>query len=439
MGANETGLFAFDVEFHTPGELYLLFDEVMPEGKMNPFRIGSSNIFMLTALPGTYRIVSAEPYVLQFLRLVSKGGSCTVRDLHLVEIAFPMSKITAKLKTDDESLRKVFDAAVRTFRANTVDIYMDCPSRERAGWLCDSFFTSRVEKTLSGASAVEQDFLEAFILRESFPAMPKGMLPMCYPSDHNSGNYIPNWAMWYVVELREYLYRTGDRAFIDRARPTVERLYDWFKPFENDLGLLEKLKGWVFVEWSRANDLVQDVSFATNMLYATFLDVIAELYDRPAEKEKAEKLRETIRRASMYHGFFCDNAVRNAEGKLVLSGECTESCQYYAFFCDVATPETYPELWKTLVEDFGFDRRTTKKHPEIHFANAFIGNYLRLDLLRRYGYNELLQSNILDYFTYMAERTGTLWEYEQDKKSLNHGFASHVLYWMEHLGLVERA
>ena len=159
---------------------------------------------------------------------------------------------------------------------------------------------------------------------------------------------------------------------------------------------------------------------------------------RPAEKEKAERIRETIRRLAFCNGYFCDNAVRNEKGELVLSGECTESCQYYAFFCDVATPETYPELWETLVRDFGFDRRTTKKHPEIHFANAFIGNYLRLDLLRRYGYDEMLLQNIRSYFTYMAECTGTLWEYEQSHKSLNHGFASHVLYWMEALGLVER-
>lgn len=438
MGANETGLFAFDLTVHEETTLYVLFDEIMHDDVLNPFRIGSSNIFMVKATPGTYHIVSAEPYVCRFVRLVAKDGAVTVKDFHMIEVAFPMSAITAKLKTDDENLRLIFDAAVRTFRANTVDVYMDCPSRERAGWLCDSFFTSRVERTLTGKSDVELDFLEAFVLRDSFPTIPDKMLPMCYPSDHHRGEYIPNWAMWYVLELGEYYSRTGDRAFVERAKHTVLRLYDWFKPFENDLGLLEKLSGWVFVEWSKANELVQDVSFASNMLYASFLDVIATLYDCPAEKEKAERIRETIRRLAFCNGYFCDNAVRNEKGELVLSGECTESCQYYAFFCDVATPETYPELWETLVRDFGFDRRTTKKHPEIHFANAFIGNYLRLDLLRRYGYDEMLLQNIRSYFTYMAECTGTLWEYEQSHKSLNHGFASHVLYWMEALGLVER-
>ena len=56
----------------------------------------------------------------------------------------------------------IFNAAVETFKQNTLDIYMDCPSRERAGWLCDSFFTARAEHYLTGASTVEKNFLENF-------------------------------------------------------------------------------------------------------------------------------------------------------------------------------------------------------------------------------------------------------------------------------------
>ena len=439
LGANETGLFSFEIEAHDECDLFLLFDEVMKNGALNPFRIKSAaNIFALTMKPGRYTVVSAEPYTGKYLRLVAKGGAVTVKDLHVIEIAFPMSEIRVNFKGDDAQMKRIYDAAIRTFRANTVDIYMDCPSRERAGWLCDSFFTSRVEKLLTGRSAVELDFLEAFILRDTFPTIPDKMLPMCYPSDHKKGEFIPNWAMWYVLELREYLNRTGDRAFIDRARHTVLHLTEWFAPFENEDVLLEKLDGWVFVEWSMANKLVQDVSYASNMLYASFLDAVGELYGLPEMTVKAERIRDVIRKTAIFNGYFCDNAVRDEDGKLVLSGECTEACQYYAFFTGVATPESHPELWETLVNDFGFDRRTTKKHPEIHFANAFIGNYLRLELLARYGYTDMLERNIRDYFTYMAEQTGTLWEYEQDNKSCNHGFASHVLYWMDLLGYIER-
>ena len=71
---------------------------------------------------------------------------------------------------------------------------MDCPSRERAGWLCDSYFTSQVERHFTGKSLVEHNFLENFIMAENFTDMPESMFAMCYPSDFTSHQYIPNWA-----------------------------------------------------------------------------------------------------------------------------------------------------------------------------------------------------------------------------------------------------
>ena len=77
---------------------------------------------------------------------------------------------------------------------------MDCPSRERAGWLCDSFFTSRTEYALTGRSTVEHAFLDNFLMPERFEFLPDGMLPMCYPADHNDRTFIPNWA---IKKMRE--------------------------------------------------------------------------------------------------------------------------------------------------------------------------------------------------------------------------------------------
>ena len=127
-----------------------------------------------------------------------------------------------------------------------------------------------------------------------------------------------------------------------------------------------------------------------------------------------------------------DNAVRR-DGKLVSSGERTEVCQYYAFFFGAATPQEHPELLRILVEDFGPDRAKNGEWPQIHPANAFIGNYLRLDMLMQLGYHDTVRQNIEGYFLYMAEKTGTLWENIGASASCNHGFASYVLHWLQQL------
>ena len=437
LGCNYTGILDFEVEASTDCEFYILWDEFFGEdGSLTPFRLDTSNIFYYKLEAGKYHIHTCEPYTMRALRLVACGGSLVVRGLKMFKIGFPSRLITARLATGDEALSKLYDAAVETFTANAADIYMDCPSRERAGWLCDSFFTGRVEKTLTGACRVERSFIENFLLPESYgPHVPQGMLPMCYPSDFWEDNlFIPNWAMFFVLELEEYLARTDDRAMIDDARPKMEALLAWFRQYENADGLLERLPGWVFVEWSRANDLVQDINFPTNMMYAMMKDALARLYGMDDLRREAAALRETIRALSYTQsGFFCDNMVYR-DGKAVLSGECTEVCQYYAFFSGVASPASYPALWVRLRDEFGFSRRETGAYPNVAPANAFIGNYLRMELLSRVGDTEKLVSDILGYFTYMADKTGTLWEHDSTFASCNHGFASHILVWLEKAG-----
>ena len=288
----------------------------------------------------------------------------------------------AKFACSDERLNKLFAAGVLTFRENCVDLFMDCPSRERAGWLCDSFFTARVAADLTGMPLVEHNFVENFLLPEKFAHLPEGMLPMCYPADHNDGVFIPNWAMWFVVQLEEYLARSGDRATVEALRPRVQKLLAYLGRFENSDGLLEKLPSWVFVEWSAANQFVQDVNYPTNMLYAGALSAAGRIYGQPEMASKAEKIRRTIRRQSFDGQFFVDNALRRG-GKLQATRNRSEVCQYFAFFFGVADHKTHAALWNSLRDEFGPQRAKTKAHAEVHPANSFIGNMLRMELSLR--------------------------------------------------------
>jgi len=213
-------------------------------------------------------------------------------------------------------------------------------------------------------------------------------------------------------------------------------LLDYFKPFENSDGLLEKFDSWIFVEWSKANDFVQDVNYPSNMLYADVLDATARLYELPELDAKADRVCETIRNQSFDGAFFVDNALRK-DGKLEVTRNRTEVCQYCAFYFGIATPETHGELWQKLVTDFGPQRKQTKAHPEIHPANAFIGNMLRFELLAHDGRSRQILNEAIGYRLYMADLTGTLWEHDSHLASCNHGFASHAahVYYRDVLGL----
>ncbi len=149
-------------------------------------RLDCANIVTYELGPGDYVLESIEPYTMRYLKVIALEGACEVREVGLREYVNPDTQ-EARFTATDDRLNTLFRAGVETFAQNAVDVFMDCPSRERAGWLCDSFFTARVAKDLSGDTAVERNFVENFSLPASFPHLPPGMLPMCYPADHYDG------------------------------------------------------------------------------------------------------------------------------------------------------------------------------------------------------------------------------------------------------------
>ncbi|AQT69557.1 Bacterial alpha-L-rhamnosidase [Anaerohalosphaera lusitana] len=427
FGTNLTGFIGLDVTCKKDARIILTFDEILSDKDVSFLRLSCVNAIGYELAPGSYKLLSFEPYTLQHLKVMVLEGECDISNVQLTEYAYPGTG-RATFDCSDERLNKLFCAAKQTFRQNTLDTFMDCPSRERAGWLCDSFFTSRVALDMTGSAVVEKVFFENYLLPEKFEHLPDGMLPMCYPADHNDGVYIPNWAMWFVLQLQEYGNRSRDDKMLSDLEPRVMALLDFLSQYENSDGLLENLPSWVFIEWSAANRFVQDVNYPSNMLYAAVLEAASEMYDKPKLAKKAQSVRETILNQSFDGTFFVDNAERTDDGSLEVTENRTEVCQYFAFYFDVASPETHPDLWKKLVNDFGPQRSKTKAFPEIHPANAFVGNYLRMELLSERSLTKQLRSELTSYFLEMAETTGTLWENMSPAASCNHGFASHVAH-----------
>ena len=411
-----------------PARMMAVFDEVVGEdGLLSMTRYSCVNAVVWEfAETGEYEVESFEPYTFRYLQLLTTEGTLLVAP-PLVRSYACADATRARPPLGDAALDAIFEAARQTFAQNAVDVFTDCPGRERAGWLCDSFWTARTSWFLTGTNTLETLFLENFAVPESFEWIPDGMLPMCWPSDHPGGGFIPNWAMWFVIELEEYArLRDGDPALVERLRPRVLKLLDYLRTFANEDGLLENLPSWVFVEWSHANALTKGVNYPSNATWAGTLDAAARLYGLPALSAEAECVREAVRRQSFDGEWFHDQALRGEDGALSLVPDRTETCQYYLFYFGVATPETHPALWRRLTEEFGPDRAATGRHPEIWPANAFIGNYLRLELLSRARLRDQIAAEIRGYFAYMAERTGTLWENVSSTASCCHGFASHV-------------
>lgn len=428
-----TGFIKIELQANLSSDVLLIFDELNLNTDHNlPAEIrydrnGCINIIGYNfSKPNWFSHASFEPYTARYIKVLVRSGEISHVKISVIAYENPNTE-NFYFNCSDERLCTIVEAARNTFKQNAVDILMDCPSRERAGWLCDSYFSGKAEQLFTGKNLVEKNFLDNYALMPKMEGLPEDMIPMCYPSEIISEPYIPNWAMWYIIELRDFGLRTGDQSIIEKSRGKVEGILRFLQKYENESGLLENLDGWVFLEWSRANDknFIEGVNYPTNMLYALSLEMAGTMYDNCDWIMRAEQIRKEIRIQSYNGKFFEDNRVRQ-NGVLQLLGHTSETCQYYAFFSKVATPELYPELYHTMLERFGAARDEEKIYPAVYKSNAFIGNYLRLIILAENGMKGKISTECLQYFYHMAVKTGTLWENDKPTASLDHCFASYA-------------
>ena len=431
METDNTGFILNEITAEEDSIVYLFFTECYYKNSIVFDSLeGQVNIvkYNLKKSDKPYKLETFETYTFKYIGIAARKGKIKAALPKIREYSYPLYENT-EFSSSDDNLNKIFRAAVNTFRQNTLDIYMDCPSRERGGWLCDSYFTAQSEPIFAGSSDVENAFLSNFTMAEEFPNLPSGMLPHNYPSSLRGygGGYIPQWAMWYFAELYEYCTkRCGELT--EEHKKLFYGFLKWLEPYENEDGLLEKMPGWNFVEWSAANDWVQDVNYPTNMLYSMILRQMGELLGDDLLAAKSESIKNKVIEQSFNGRFFTDNAVRNENGRLVNTGNISETCQYYAYFCGVADDkdERFSQLTHTMLCEFG-----GKRTPDLGIEPSapFIGKYLRLVMLLRMKQFSPVLDDVSGYFAGMAKMTGTLWENDRKESlehggSLNHGFAS---------------
>ena len=421
FGKNLSGFLGFEVHCAKRAHVAIVFDELLLNDDLRHGRCVSQNFMEFDLKEGTYHFESMEVNTFRYLRLNCFEGVVKITDLYVRQ--YRGKESAARFESTDRDLNDLFIAAKDTFDQNAVDIFTDCPGRERGGWLCDSYFTGKAEKILTGSNRIEKEFLMNFARYEyDQDYVPAGMIPSVYPSDSfgEENAYIPNWAMFFVLELEEYAKRNSDSETVLNLREKVLNLVNYFCAYENEDGLLEDLSGWVFLEWSKASDYVAGVNYPTNMLYCRMLSAVGSLYGDKTYSEKASAIREKIIRQSFQGGYFHDRSKRN-NGKLCLTDEISEACQYYAIlFLELTKEAEFASYIDKVLDRFCGGRKVVG----IDEAAVFIGKYLRMQILSALDRTKEILEECKALFLPMMRRTGTLWENRNEKGSCCHGFAS---------------
>jgi len=424
----EAGFITLDYDSLKASDIVIGYTEYYEGDEFRFQNMNVHNVIECFTNKGTYSFQSFEPYTCRYAILLVKEGHINLKSFGVKSYMLD-TKNAKKIETDDTILQSVYQAALRNYAHNEVDLYMDCPSRERAGWAGDAYFTAKGEYAITGNTFTEDAFLENYLLYKNNGELPEGALPECYPSDiPPMGDFIPQFTMLFILEVYEYVTERGHAELTDTYKERIYELLQFYEKYENEDGLLEQLPSWNFVEWGPANDWIQDVSYPTNFLYSKVLECVHKLYQDEKCAHKCNHIRKICIEHSFNGTYFLDHSVRNSENKLVLQPEVSEVGQYYAvLFGNIPIDDAkYSKLKDLILNVFSPDRRG--RAPEILEFNMIMGAYMRMELLLKMHEYELLLHDIKLMFGQMEEKTGTLWEYRIQKGSYDHGLCAYVAH-----------
>ena len=380
-------------------------------------------------------IASFRHLRLAFRRPPGSNAVIQVQNVQARTLGYPIVA-EGSFRCPDEDLNRIYHAAIETMENSVCDVYMDCPGRERAAWLNDSYWTAIGLHTVSGDREFDRRFLRQFLVSQS--VMPfEGLVAPFYPSDGHlwgGGGHlraIAGHGLFWLLQVERHLRLFGDADLMAEWLPGVTRAFDAFARYRSPEGFLEGMPWDNFFDWSDYQN--GGILTANSFLYALTLTRLGELYGDAAWREQGAATARSIDETawSADRELYADVVVRE-------SGRCRAGEKFSALMNSVALwtemmpPERALRVW----------HRTRNFHPmtldrplfgyETAFARSNLFGFLyRLEHAGRIDETECLVRDLKEAYLPQLERGQTSFgEHLGYESSLCHGYngyATHLL------------
>lgn len=349
-------------------------------------------------------------------------------------VQYPLPR-EGEFRSPDDTLNRIFAATVETVRHSTFDVYMDCPGRERAGWLNDSYWTATAFTELTGDWAYDRRFLRQFAQAPFLEH--RGTVPPMYPSDcvrwpQGDGGQPPisGHSLFWLLQVARHVRLTGNREFACALLPAVEKVIAHFGTFRTPDGLFE---GWPhdrYYDWSEVRP--GSINTADCFLYAAALRACGAAFDRQEWRAQAE-VTATATVAAGWNagrGLFADTIARDSSGKPGPGEGYAEAANYIALWSGWVPDDHVCRLWRQLgnLHPLTLDRPLMIYEGNIVRGNAYALIY-RLEWLGRTGRLDTLRRDMTEaYGAMLARGQTTLGEHLGYHFSICHGFSGYVAH-----------
>ena len=128
-----------------------------------------------------------------------------------------------RLECSDQELNALWELTKYSTVMGTQEVYMDCPTREKANYSLDTYLEMSVAFYQLGEAKLGGRMIELLLQSD-----PDGKLRCLGPAGRD--HFFTEYTMYPVLMAARYYDFTGDRAFIARNYEALARVERYFRP-----------------------------------------------------------------------------------------------------------------------------------------------------------------------------------------------------------------
>jgi len=364
FGLPYVGFLGIDVEGEEGAVLDVAWHEVQwPDGSVRPcLNLPMRQMFSYTLRAGRQRFFLMAPHTARFVRVVNRSNRPV--KLHAVPLyTYVAPRPTATFLSSDPMLNRVFEAARHTANNCAIDLFMDCPERERNGWFHDGYWTSFTYTLLSGDASVLRRMCR--MGSQSFTPAGNAEIISEFVPHYSGTEIIPGHSLFWLLQAKLDSELSGDNDYAPQVEEGIHRFLKNMGTFENQEGLLENVPGWNWLDWSKIR--MDGTVVSLNALYSRVLDAAADMTGKAEYRSKAKAIRETLCR--LCPGTIFPDCLLRKGDELEPSPEQAEGTQYFALWCGVPGEERSKALWQALRDGSSLSAPGTYTYMQrLHYA-----------------------------------------------------------------------
>ena len=320
-----------------------------------------------------------------------------------------------RFSSSSETLNKIQDATLQSYRSNFVGAPLDCPHREKNSWLGD-----QVAETGLYNFDVAPAYLK-WIDDIADVQRPSGQLPAIAPTagwGYNNGSG-PAWDSTFIFLPWHLFAMTGDRDVLARHYSGMVRYFRFLDTMHEDYILRFGLGDWCppggFEGWRCPEEIT---STATWFHAASLLATISRELGHVTEEARFERLASRIRAA--FNAAFYDPD----KGQYVGDEMTAQAC---ALFFGLVDESQRARVLEGLIAKI--------TEADEHLGVGMLGARYLMNTLADSGHADLayrlaVQPTYPGWGHWIAEGASTLWETWDGSGSRNHIMFGDISAWM---------